>query len=53
MDVLDVLRLTGPPYTPEYFRLWGWYAWMDSSKAARELGYSFRPLEETLARYQW
>ncbi len=53
MDVLDLLHLTQPPYTPEYFRLWGWFAWMDSSKAARELGYSFRPLEETVARYQW
>lgn len=28
----------------------GWYAWYDSSKARRELGYRVRPVEEILAR---
>ncbi len=51
--LLDLVRLSRPPFTPEFFRLWGWYAWVDSGKATRELGYVFRPLEETLARYRW
>ncbi len=42
-----------PPYTPEYFRLWGWYGFFDASKAATELGFAVRPLERTLDRYDW
>jgi dihydroflavonol-4-reductase len=51
--MLDAVRLSRPPYTPEFFRLWGWYAYMDSSKAARELDHSVRPIEDTLSRYCW
>lgn len=51
--LLDIARLSRPPWTPELFRLWGWYSWMDSSKAREELGYAFRPLEETIGRYDW
>jgi dihydroflavonol-4-reductase len=47
---LDVVRLSRPPWTPEVFRAAGWFAFADSSKAKRELGYSIRPLEETLRR---
>jgi dihydroflavonol-4-reductase len=48
--VLDWMRLARPPWTPEIFRAWGWFAYVDSGKAQRELGYGFRPLEESLAR---
>jgi dihydroflavonol-4-reductase len=47
---LDLLGLSRPPWTPEVFRAAGWYAFADSSKAKRELGYSIRPLEVTLRR---
>lgn len=50
---LDLVGLSRPPYTPEFFSLWGWFAYMDSGKAQRELGYRIRPLEETLSRYRW
>jgi dihydroflavonol-4-reductase len=50
---LDKVGLSRPPFTPEYFRLWGWYGFFDSGKAARELGYTIRPIEQTLARYDW
>jgi hypothetical protein len=29
---------------------WGWYAWVDSAKAVRELGYCIVPLPEMLER---
>jgi dihydroflavonol-4-reductase len=48
--LLDVLGLSRPRFAPELYRVWGWYTCADSSKAARELGYSFRPLEELAAR---
>jgi len=47
---LDLVGLSRPPWTPEVFRAAGWYAFADSSKAKRELGYSIRPLEVTLRR---
>ena len=34
----------------EVWRSYGWYAWFDSSKAVRELGYRTAPMEELLAR---
>jgi dihydroflavonol-4-reductase len=40
----DRLRLSSPPLTLEVYRGLGTYAWYDSSKAARELGYAPRPL---------
>jgi dihydroflavonol-4-reductase len=47
---LDLAGLARPPWTPEVFRTWGWYTFVDSSKAVSELGYMIRPLEEMLAR---
>lgn len=39
-----------PPWTPGLMRAWGWFAYVDSSKARRELGYTCRPLDETVRR---
>lgn len=47
---LDVVGLSRPPWTPEVFRSFGWYTFVDSRKAMRELGYTIRPLEQILAR---
>jgi dihydroflavonol-4-reductase len=47
---LDLVGLARPPWTPEVFRTWGWYTFVDSSKAVRELDYAIRPLEEMFAR---
>jgi dihydroflavonol-4-reductase len=47
---LELVGLARPPWTPEVFRTWGWYTFVDSSKAKEELGYVIRPLEELLAR---
>lgn len=47
---LDVVGLSRPPWTPEVFRSWGWYTFVDSQKAMRELGYTIRPLDEILER---
>ena len=47
---LDLVGLARPPWTPEIFRIWGWYTFADSSRAERELGYTIRPLDETLRR---
>jgi dihydroflavonol-4-reductase len=47
---LDLLRLSRPRWAPELFRAWGWYAWVDSAKAVRELGYRMLPLPEMLER---
>jgi len=48
--LLDVLGLSRPRFAPELYRIWGWYTCADSGKAARELGYAFRPLDELVAR---
>jgi dihydroflavonol-4-reductase len=48
--LLDLFGLSRPPWTPEVFRAAGWYAFADSSKAQRELGYTIRPLAETFRR---
>jgi len=50
MTVLDAARLARPSLAPERFRAWGWFTFVDSSKAQRELGYTVRPLAEILAR---
>lgn len=47
---LDLVRLSRPRFAPELYRAWGWYAFADSTKAERELGYRARPLDETIAR---
>jgi dihydroflavonol-4-reductase len=49
-SALDLAGLSRPPWTPEVFRTWGWFTFVDSSKAVRELGYTIRPLDELLAR---
>jgi nucleoside-diphosphate-sugar epimerase len=48
--VLDCARLSRPPWTPEILRTWGLYGFVDASKARRELGYAFRPVEEVVER---
>jgi dihydroflavonol-4-reductase len=48
--VLDLVGLSRPRFAPERFRVWGWYTYADSSKAARVLGHKIRPLEEILLR---
>lgn len=47
---LDAVGLSRPPWTPEIFRSYGLYAFVDSSKARRELGYAPRSLNEVIAR---
>ncbi len=49
-SALDLIGLSRPPWAPERFATWGWYVWVSSAKAERELGYRVRPLAETLAR---
>lgn len=48
--LLDLARLSRPPWTPELLRSWGWYAFARSDKAVRELGYRIRPLDDVLRR---
>ena len=48
--LLDLVRLSRPPWTPEIFRSWGWYAYADSGKAERELGYRSRSAAEIVRR---
>jgi len=49
-SALDLVGLSRPPWAPERFATWGWYVYVTSAKAERELGYRARPLNETLAR---
>jgi dihydroflavonol-4-reductase len=49
-QALDLVRLSRPPWTPEVFRTWGLFAFVDSKKAREKLGYAFRPLDETIRR---
>ncbi len=48
--VADKLHLSRPHRAPELCRMWGWYVWLDSRKAERELGYTVRPFQEILRR---
>lgn len=48
--LLDLAGLSRPRWAPERWRIWGWYTCADSSKATRELAYSFRALDELAAR---
>ncbi len=48
--LLDIVGLARPPWTPELLRTFGWKAFMDSGRARSELGYAFRPLEESIRR---
>jgi dihydroflavonol-4-reductase len=47
-EVLDLLRLSRPPWAPERLRSFGMYGFFDSSKAEQELDYKIRPLEEII-----
>lgn len=47
---LDVVHASRPPWTPELFRAMRWCAFVDSSKARRELGYATRPFPDVIAR---
>lgn len=49
-------KLTGKPsnVTRELLELWGRYAWYDTSRARKELGWKPRPLQESLQdTIQW
>jgi dihydroflavonol-4-reductase len=48
--VLDVAHLSRPPWTPEILRTWGLFGFVDSAKAKTQIGYTFRPLDETIRR---
>ncbi len=48
--VLDVLGLSRPRFAPERFRAWGWYGFVDSSKAQRELGHPVLTPDELFER---
>ena len=47
---LDALHLSRPRWAPEIYRSYGLYSWYRSDKAARELGYGVRPLEQIVRR---
>lgn len=47
--LLDLVRLSRPPWAPERYRIWGWYGYADSSRARAELGYEIAPFAEALA----
>ncbi len=47
---LDAVGLSRPRFAPELYRAFGRAAFVDSSKAARELDYAFRSLDETVRR---
>jgi dihydroflavonol-4-reductase len=49
-QALDLVRLSRPPWTAEVFRTWGLFAFVESNKAREKLGYTFRPLDETIRR---
>ena len=48
LGVLTTLRRKPAPITRDVLQILGRYAWYDSSKARRELGWTARPLHETL-----
>ena len=48
IELLSWLRRKPAPVTRDVLQIVGRYAWYDTSKAQRELGWSFRPLRATL-----
>jgi dihydroflavonol-4-reductase len=54
LEVVSSLRGKSAPVTREVLQIIGRYAWYDTSKARTELGWSSRPLRETLSdTIQW
>lgn len=49
LEVLSGIRGKPPAITRDVLQILGRYAWYDTSKARRELGWTPRPLRETLA----
>ena len=47
---LDAVRLSRPPWAPERFAVWGWYTFVDGSRAREELGYAPRAIAEGIER---
>ena len=48
LEIVSSIRGKPAPVTREVLQIIGRYAWYDTSKARAELGWSFRPLRETL-----
>lgn len=48
LELLSRVRRTPPPITRDVLQILGRYAWYDTSKARTELGWSPRPLHDTL-----
>jgi len=48
IGIVSRLRRRPPPITRDVLQIVGRYAWYDTSKARAELGWTSRPLQETL-----
>lgn len=48
IELVSTIRGKSAPVTREVLQVIGRYAWYDTAKAQRELGWSFRPLRQTL-----
>ena len=48
IEVLSALRRKSPPLTRSVLQILGRYAWYDTTRARTELGWSSRPLRQTL-----
>ncbi len=48
VELLSRIRGTAPPITRDVLQILGRYAWYDTAKARNELGWTPRPLQETL-----
>ena len=48
VEVVSFLRRRPPPVTRDVLQILGRYAWYDTTRARTELGWSSRPLHETL-----
>jgi dihydroflavonol-4-reductase len=49
LELVSGLRGRPAPVTREVLQVFGRYAWYDATKARTELGWTHRPLEQTLA----
>jgi dihydroflavonol-4-reductase len=49
IELYSRIRNTPPPITRDVLQVLGRYAWYDTTKARTELGWTSRPLDETLA----